>query len=98
MKKFTLLHVWKNCLCLLNKLVLKRSMSAQKNGYGLALLMVFLASSVLLATSMSLLLTQGVVSYITGQSNTPLVGSQTQISNAALDAAKNDILTNYLAN
>jgi len=98
MTQFILLHVWKNCLSLLGKFTLKRSMLAQKPGYGLALLMVFLASSVLLATSMSLLLTPGVVSFITGQSSTPLVGSQTQISNAALDAAKNDILNNYLAN
>jgi hypothetical protein len=99
MTQFILLKVWKNCMSFLGKFIFKRSRLDSKRGYGLALLMVFLASSVLLATSMSLILSSSVVSYITGQSSsTPIVGSQTQIANAALDAAKNDILTNYLAN
>jgi len=63
----------------------------------MALLMVFLASSVLLATSMSLILNSSVVSYITSQSSTPIAGSQTQIANAALAAATKDILTNFLS-
>jgi len=45
---------------------------------------------------MSLILTPGVVSYIAGQSGTSLTGSQVQVANAALAAAKNDIFNNYL--
>jgi hypothetical protein len=92
-KPFVINH-FKNIVFLLNKLFFKRPISALNQGYGLALLMVFLASSVLLATSMSLILNSSVVSYITSQSSTPIKGSQVQIGNAALDAAKNDILSN----
>ena len=93
MKKFILHHVLENRLSRMGKCTLTPPKLAQERGYGLALLMVFLASSVLIATSMSLILTPGVVSYIANQQASPIKGSQVQIGNAALDAAKNDILS-----
>jgi len=63
------------------------------SGYGLALLMVFLASSVLLATSMSLILTPGVTSFLSSGSSGMDVSRGKQIALAALNAAKSDIIS-----
>jgi|GEM_PF-2043306 len=73
-----------------NYLIVSGSERSSSSGYALALLMVFLASSLLIATSMSLILSTNGTSYI---ANSASSAACDQIANAAFDAAQTDILS-----
>lgn len=69
----------------------KTALKGQANGYGLALLMVFLASAVLLTTSLSLILAPSVSSFV-GQRSLDDSAAK-QLAEKALDLAQADMLT-----